>query len=897
MFSQLAAAISTLRHQRTLLTNQFLNGGTSCFLQEHTAALDDYFCTCLSVSPVKARIREGKDGWSIIALGGYGRRQQFLNSDIDILLLFNEDIPAQAQTIVQQMLYPLWDSGFEVGYTIRTAKECLKLARQDFKALTSLLDARLVCGSCPTYTDLTDKLYSKLIPSCTRRYIKWLSERNRNRHKRFGDSTYLLEPNLKNGLGGLRDYHAMLWAGRILFGITCPQDLARHGYVPEDEFQSLTDAVSFIELVRNWLHHLTKRKCDQLYLEHQATLADKLGFVEQAGQRGVERFLGALHCQMEFVKREHLSFLDRAVAALKKTGKLKVAPRAITAGIEIIDGCLTFQSEQAILDNPDLLVEIFKRSASMGRPLSIGAARLIRKLAFLAAKAKFLTSRKVLRAINRILASPRALTVLNEMLNTGFLVVLIPEFAGIVNRIQYDDYHLYPVDKHCLWTVQSLNLLRDTKGDARGTFYCRLFKELVDPAPLLWAALLHDIGKSGQGKSHAARGEVAAKTALQRMAFSEAAIETVAFLVREHLLLAETAARKDINDEKVIFQCAGKIKDMDHLRMLYLLTIADAKATGSKAWNDWIEALLKELFVKLCHVVEKEEMAKPSVSDVIERKRIKVLQLGQRHEVLAKDRLEVILDHMPSRYLFRVPLKSILSHIGLFKKLSASSILTPLAFDWQVHHFGADYRTVTICSKDFPGLFARIAGVFALHNLVVLSAQIYTWGNHVALDIFQIKAPLDPLHENEKWTRVERDLMRALENASFLETDLRRSRPPMRRRQKAMQRTPGHVSVDNKTSDFFTIIEVYTHDSPGLLYWITSTLFNLDLDICLAKLATLVDQTVNVFYVRSIDGQKIDDIKRADMIQAVLEELLSNINDDSRQEVTRADVTDTVNVS
>jgi len=863
--------ISLLREKREGLIARFVKGNEPCFLERHTEILDEYFHESFFSSSVGPQMRMEKNPYAIVALGGYGRKEQCLHSDVDVLLLFKKKIPDKAKGLVQEIFYPLWDVGLEVGYAIRSLKECSTLASQDFEVLTSLIDARFLCGIFSLYSDLKEQLRGKVLRRHGRAYLDWLSERNQERHARFGDSTYLLEPNIKEGLGGLRDYHAMLWVALTTYHINEPRDLEFFGHLSHDEFQSLCEALTFIRNVRNWLHHLSGRKCDQLYFEYQVRLAQALGFKQENGQQPVEGFLGALHGQMEFLKRQHLMFLNRAVRAKQKSERKKSPRKAVTAGIEVVRDALDFESPEAILRNPHLLIKIFEMSAVLEKPLSAGASRLVKEFLYLVNE-RFQRSRAVIKSFQRILsAPPQTFNVLSEMLNTGMMAAFIPEIMGIVNRIQYDEYHLYPVDKHSLRTVQTLKELRDASPDTQDAFYGKLFRELQNPELLLWGCLLHDVGKGGQEQDHDDHASLGAQIAAQvfkRMEFPDRDIEAISFLVREHLFLIHTATRRDINDEKIVVQCARKFRDVERLKMLYLLTVADSRATGPKAWNDWKAALLKELFFKVFHILKKGELATPAASEVVEKKKEKVFQ---RAVSIPTNTLETLFDDMSPRYLLYTSSKDILHHIELFHSLGQD----PCVLETKVNP-RTNYRTATICARDFPGLFSRIAGVFTLNNFDILSAQIYTWRNDIALDIFKVKAPPDTILEDEMWDRVNKDLKAALRGELDLSTALDQKVLAYQSLQRKTPRKPDKVNVDNETSDFFTIIEIYTHDFPGLLYRITNTLLRCGLDTRVAKIATKADQVVDVFYVRDFDGQKVDSPEQVAAIKKTIKEVLAN---------------------
>ncbi len=863
--------IKRLQEKRDRLIARFLKGDERDFWERHSRILDEYFHESFSRSSVGPDIRLDKNPCAIIALGGYGRKAQSIFSDVDVLLLFAKKIPDHAKDLVQEIIYPLWDIGLDVGHATRSFSECLRLAAQDFEVLTSLLDARFLCGISSLYYNFMNKLHDKVLRRLKSSYVDWLSEKNRDRHIQFGDSTYLLEPNLKEGMGGLRDYHVILWAARAIYKIVEPRDLEFLGHLSHDEFESLSEAVSFVRHVRNWLHHLSRRKCDQLYFQYQVELAEALGFRPENGQQAVERFLGTLHRQMEFVKRQSLFFMNKVLQAKSKSSKKKTCPRVLKTGITLVQDTLDFESPEAMLRNPNLLIEIFEISATLEKPLSAGASRLVKEFLYLVDET-LQKSPSVTKSFERILATPtQTFNVLNEMFNTGMMAALIPEIKGIVDRIQYDEYHLYPVDKHLLRTVQILKELRDAAPESKDHFYAKIFGEVCNPVPLLWAGLLHDVGKGNsytEPDDHAGQGAQIVSRVFDRMDFSNRDIKTISFLVREHLFLIQTATRRDIRDEKTVINCARRFPDIDHLRMLYLLTVADSKATGPMAWNEWKATLLRELFFKVYHMVEKGELVTSEASALLEGKRKNLFQSAVS---VPRDELETLFGHLSPRYLLYTTTEDMLRHIDLYKRLGHD--LSILEAETNPN---TNYRTVTLCARNVPGLFSKIAGVLALNSLDIMSAEIYTWSNHIALDIFIVKAPSHRFREDRIWERVNKELRAALEGKLSLSTALDQKVSAYQGARKKIPRKADEIVIDNETSGFFSIIEVFTHDSRGLLYRITDALFRCKLDIWVAKIGTKVDQVVDVFYVRDFDGQKLDSPELVDAIKKAIKGVLDS---------------------
>jgi len=861
-------AAEQLREKSAHLISDFLKRKTPDFIIEHAQILDDYFFESFENSMIGPKMGMEKNPYAIIALGGYGRREQFIHSDVDLLFLFEKYVPDEASDLIQEVVYPLWDIGLEVGYATRSLKECVKLAGKDLEVLTSVLDARLICGMSYLYSALMEQLRNKIARKRSRKIIKKIIENSRLRHEVFGDSAFLLEPNLKEGQGGLRDYHTMLWITKLNSNLRQFRDFEYYGFLSHDEFQSLKKALHFIGSVRNCLHHLSDRKCDQLYFEYQIKMAHALKFETANGQQPVERFLSKLHGHMEFLKQQHLMLIYELGLSKNLKSRGKIARPNGVAGLEITEnGMLNFVSSENILDDPSLLMKIFEESAALNIPLSAEAKRLIREFSYLVDE-EFSSSAKQIESFERILVKPiSTFNVLNEMLNTGFLIRFIPDFKDINNRIQYDEYHLYPVDRHLLRTIQYIKDFGTSGGKSKHPLCNDLYKGLKKRSLLLWAALLHDIGKGKTGVSHSVSGAKIAGELLQKKGYGAEDIETVSFLIKEHLLLVKTATRRDLNDEETAVSCARKIKDVDQLKMLYLLTVADCMATGPKAWSDWTAALLRDLFFKISKILEKGELASREAVEAIEKKKAEVLGLAMPR--YAKDAMETLFGFMSPRYLLYMPSASIMEHIELYKNSGAD------AFVWNVAKtFDSNTRTVTICAKDRPGLFSKIAGTFTLNGLDILDAQIFTWRNNIAVDIFEVTPPADQIFEEERWQKAKMQLQEALSGDLDLKKALKEKISVYRPEKRPVNGRPHQINVDNESSSFFTIVEVFTYDFPGLLFMITDAIFRCGLDIWVAKIATKVDQVVDVFYVRDFDGQKVDLPDQEIMIKNTVEEIL-----------------------
>jgi len=840
-----------LREKREALIQDFLAGTVPDFLTRQTRLLDDYLreiCRVLDDRPALSP----RDPCAIVALGGYGRGEMCIHSDVDLLFLFDAAIPENAVDFIRAVVYPMWDLGLYVSHNARVLAEPVELPDDAVSSLTALLDARFVAGDPSLFAAFKVKFRRDLVEPRSGSLIDWLIETNGDRHDHFGDSSYLLEPNLKEGQGGLRDYHTLMWVARIQRDLKESRDLEFYGCLSHEEYRELDRALGFIWMVRNHLHYLAGKKHDRFGFEYQKRVADLLGYVEKEGQQPVERFLGRLQEEMSFLKDLHLMFVYE-LESFQEAPDPDVPPAAGPAeGLQIHRGMLRFDSPQAVLNAPVLLMRIFEESGRLQLPLGIEARRLVKNMRRYLTDSVRSSPDGVASFENILSAPPFRFTPLNEMLWTGLLTRFIPQLEAIRHRIQYDQYHLHPVDKHSLKVVRTLKMFGGPSDPSRGRLCGELYAALPDRRPLLWAALLHDIGKGEIGGDHAKKGPPIAAEILREKGYGEDLIETVSFLIREHLLLAKTATRRDIHDEETAIFCARRAQDPDRLKMLYLLTVADSIATGPKAWNDWSLSLIQGLYFYTLRLLEQGELASKEAVERVEAKKTALIRLtatpGERAAARAA------MPFMSPRYLLYAEPSEMLAHINLHKLMGDG------LFAWKIEKKpDPATRTVTVCARDKPGLFSKISGVFTINGIDILNAQIFTWRNNVALDIFRVTPPPDPIFEADKWKKAERQLREAIDGRLDLGAAVKERIGERRPPRSPLHHRPTKVVIDNRSSSYFTIVEVFAYDFTGLLFLITEALFRLELDVWLAKIATQVDQVVDVFYVRDFNGQKVDD--------------------------------------
>ncbi len=847
----MTSSFEELKESKEHLLSEFSNGrNLENFQENHSEIMDQYFRRMLQESETGQGLFRKKSPFAFVAVGGYGRRELCVHSDIDIIILFGSKIPTTAKELSDEIFFPLWDLGLDLGYGIRTIKDCLTLSKNDFQVLTSMMDARFICGDSPLFLSLTENLHKKVITKKSTAFGQWLEDLDKIRMDNFGDASYLLEPHLKEGIGGLRDYHHMLWLAKAFFHSGIPRDLEYMGKLSHNEYRELENNLTFIRLVRNHLHHLSGRRNDRLNFEYQEKIARKLGFQDRKDVMAVESFLGKIHSCMSSVKDIHRSFVITHVPK-KFSYKKGFQPPDISKGLRVDQNEINFDSATAILSSPLLLMKIFEQNALLGSPLSMEAKRLVREFIYLVDD-DFRESRESIRGFFNIIGGKNP-DSLDQMFETGFLDAFIPEFGRIRDRVQFDAYHTFPVGRHSLETVKQLKNLPNEKE----MILLDIFFDLANPESLFLAALFHDIGKNG--KDHSQKGVHITRKILERFGYGKDRAADVLFLIRHHLLLAKIATRRDLNDEKVIVQCARTIKAVERLNMLYLLTWADSRATGPRAWNEWTANLVQELFFKIFHILEKGELATAGASLKVSKTKAQVRR--EMEDRTSGGDLNELFEVMSPRYLLNTLPGDIVLHLEMVKSFE-ERLNTHKASAFIVKAKESEPEAcweLTFIAKDRPGLFSDFAGVLALNSINILSAQIYTWRDGTAVDIFKVTHPLDAMNPEESWKKVERNLKDTFTGKLSLEYRLGQKSAPSILSEGKKPEHPSQVIVDNEISDFFTLIEVFADDRVGLLYRITRCLFDLRLDIRISKIATKGDQLADVFYVRDLEGQKLED--------------------------------------
>lgn len=809
---------------------------------------------------------------TLVAQGGYGRGELNPNSDIDLLFLYAWKVTPYVEAVAEKVLYTLWDAGLEVGHATRSISECVRLANKDMKVKTSLIDARYLCGDAALYGDFARAMEQQLIRKNAERFIREKLEESRERHERYGGSVYLLEPDVKEGQGGLRDIHTVLWISKVRHRLKELDGLVDQGIVQASDLDELKAARDFLWRVRNELHFGSGKHVDQLTFGEQERVSQILGFQGERKLKAVEVFMRAYYLHASEVSRLASLIIHRLVEpAGVAEGKKASAGRKVGDGLRISRGQLWIADPAILTSQPENLISVFAEMQRHNLALSEESRELLRNhLGLIDEKVRRSTAAN--QPFLEILQwKERVYETLVEMHRAGVLGALIPEFGRLLCMALHDLYHIYTVDQHSLRLVMELERLR--AGAFRELFplLTQLAREVEKIEILYLGLLFHDIGK-GYGGGHSEIGAEMGRNIARRMRLNVDDTAQLEFLVLHHLLMANTALRRDLDDEKTVFYFARVIGSVGNLKMLYLLTYADMRAVGPQVWNNWKAALLEDLYLRALRILESQEKGEFRAEDRLSKCRRIQARLRRRFSrKYGAEKLQRFFAAMPERYFLTTPEDDVPWHLELMSGFGGDGPIDS-PFVSSVRHFPEmDYSEMAICALDRPGLFAQITGVFAALGLDILNARITTSNDGLILDVFRISHAGRPavVMDPEKWERVRALLERVLAGAVDVARVVRESgRPSLFKRRGP--KVPTVVQIDNEASDDFTIIEVYTQDRVGVLFAITYAMHQMGISIHLAKISTNVDQVADIFYVTDEQGSKILDQGRLEMIREAL---------------------------
>ncbi len=786
---------------------------------------------------------------TIIAVGGYGRGEMAAYSDLDIGFLTPWKQTGWAEQVIETMLYALWDLGLKVGHSSRSLDEMVRQAKSDVTIRTALLEARYVWGDTALYEEAARRFKVEVQADTARQFIAdKLAERD-VRHRKMGDTRYVVEPNVKEAKGGLRDLHTLFWIGKYAYNVSEPAHLVEAGLLSREEYRQFHRAENFLWAVRCHLHAISGRAEDRLTFDLQREIAERMRFADRPGKSKVERFMHYYFLQARTagdLTGVFLAHLDQKFAARgRRFGlpMLRRSPRKLN-GFLIDRGRLAIPNDDFFRVKPVRLLELFaladKHSLEI-HPLTMRTAARDAKLADdirqdPTANALFLD----------VLTSPRdPETVLRWMNEAGVFGRFVPDFGRVVAQMQFDMYHHYTVDEHTIRAIGLLSQIERGELETDHPLCAAVLKQIVSRRALYVAVLLHDIAK-GRGGDHSVLGAEVAHKLAPRFGLSPAETETVAWLVRAHLLMSATAFKRDLSDFKTILDFAEIVQSPERLRLLLVLTVVDIRAVGPGVWNGWKRQLLSDLY--------------EAAEEVL---RLGHKQRGRGERIAAKQEalqailgwdaaaFEQLVRRLPEPYWVAEPEDVIAGNARLIAEAGDAQ----LSIAAQVYpERGA--TLVTIYAADHPGLFYRIAGAISVAGGNIIDARIHTTRDGMALDNFLVQDPFGrPFAETTQLARLKQAIEDALANRGKM-IDRLMAKPLPRPRAEAFAIAP-NVLIDNKASNRFTVIEINARDRPALLHQLAHALFQSKVTIHSAHVATYGERAVDTFYLTDLTGDKI----------------------------------------
>jgi len=803
--------------------------------------------------------RSTSERLALVAVGGYGRGEMAPHSDVDIAFITPYKRAAWTEQVVEAMLYLLWDLSLKVGQSSRSLDESVKLAQEDLTIRTSLLESRFIWGDREVYEELGVRFWNQVVGKTGPEFVRLKMEERDERHKRMGDSRYVVEPNIKDGKGGLRDLQTLYWIGKYLHRVKNASSLVEVGLLTEREYRSFQKAEDFLWAVRCHMHDIAGRAEERLTFDLQRDVAERMHYANRPGQSPVERFMQHYFLNAKTVGDLTGLFLAHLDETQAKRGRrflpsISRRPRKLN-GFSLDRGRLSLPNPDFFAENPIRLIEIFyladKHELEI-HPMAMRTAQRDAKLI----KSKLRNDPRANELFMEILSSPRdPESVLRWMNEATVFGRFIPDFGRVVAQMQFDMYHHYTVDEH---TIRAIGLLSDIESGKHKDDHplaSKIMGNLISRRVLYVSVLLHDIAK-GRGGDHSVLGAEVANELCPRLGLSTAETQSVAWLVRNHLVMSATAFKRDLADFKTILDFAQIVKSLERLKLLLVLTIVDIRAVGPSVWNSWKRQLLGDLFdateevLRLGHKQKgREERLVSCKNDVA-----KIMQMPEQE-------FGHLADQMPDSYWIAEPEDIIARNLTLLKQNSE----TDLAID-ALYYADRGATLVTVYAADHPGLFYRIAGAIHLSGGSIIDARIHTSKNGMAMDNFLVQDPLGrPFKDGNQIDRLKDGIRNALANTAKLEAKLE-SKPAVRRRAETFQIAPS-VLVDNKASNRFTVVEVNAQDRPALLYQLAHALFESKALLHTAHIATYGERAVDTFYITDLLGQKIQSKARLNILE------------------------------
>ncbi|WP_299966805.1 [protein-PII] uridylyltransferase [uncultured Roseobacter sp.] len=784
---------------------------------------------------------------SVIAVGGYGRGEMAPYSDVDLLFLTPYKMTAWAESVIESMLYVLWDIKLKVGHASRTIKECLRLGSEDFTIRTAMLEQRYLAGDRELAHTLAQRLRRDLFAGSGREFVEAKLAERESRHIRQGQR-YVVEPNVKEGKGGLRDLQSLYWIAKYVHNVQRAAELVGIGVFTREEYEGFAAAEDFLWAVRAHLHLQNRRASEQLTFDMQVQVAEAMGYEDKAGRRAVEVFM-----QEYFLHATEVGDLTRIFLTKLEADHVKAEPilerifrrkPRVRAGYQVVNNRIAIEDDAAFLSDALNLLRLFEEALRTGMLIHPDAMRLIKSNLHLIDDEVRNTpeARRIFFDLLLKHGNPeRALRRMNEL---GMLSAFLPEFEPIVAMMQFNMYHSYTVDEHTIQCIK--NLAQIERGELAEDLpvASSILTEGVDRKVLYTALLLHDIGK-GRPEDHSILGAHMARKIAPRLGLNKSDTETVEWLVRYHLLMSDMAQKRDIADPRTVRDFAKAVQTVKRLDLLCVLTVCDIRGVGPNTWNNWKAVLIRALYRQTRRALE------TGLEDLNRENRGAEAKRALR-EALAdwprKDLQKETGRHYDP-YWQALHVTAHVTFARMLRDVKDDEILIDL-------HPDEDRDATRACfvMADHPGIFARLAGALAMVGANVVDARSYTTKDGMVTDAYWIQDADGNPYDASRLPRLRKTIERTL-RGEVVARDALKDRDKVKKRERAF-RVPTHITFDNDGSEIYTIIEVDTRDRPGLLHDLARTLASANVYIANAVIATYGEQVVDTFYVKDMFGLK-----------------------------------------
>lgn len=811
---------------------------------------------------------------AILATGGYGRRELNPHSDVDLMFLYPLKAGGKAfkkfqEVVTEEILYPLWDLGLKVGHASRNAKEVIDECSKEIQSKNAILESRVICGSEPLYKRMRSHFEEFVKSENSEVYIQERLENELARHAKSGNTIYLQEPDIKNGVGGLRDYQNILWMAHIKYGFRSFRDLVKAKLMRDDEREAMVEAYDFLLRTRTELHMQNRRPTDKLDLEQQPHIAKYLKYPQEDIFERVESFMKDYYTAARTIYQSSEILKERMALEASTGSKGRISfrealrshqhlPVKKVEGFQLQEKVLSADNPNVFQDDPVRLIRIFRLAQQFGAKLDSDLRFLITRSIPLIDHS-IINSASAAKSFCSILRSPgEVYPILMQMHEMGVLGRYLPEFGKLTCMVQHEYYHRYTADAHVLRTIRHLDRVF-SKHDDEYARYEKQLRKNDDPLLLYLILLLHDLGKAEGVKNHDVAGVRIAQPILNRFNIGREQQEQILFIIRNHLEMARFWQRFDLDDSKTAASFAEFIVDPQKLRFLYVHTYCDARGTAPTLWNSYKDAMHRTMYVRTLEQFEDDEIIEQKRKDLIIMLHQQILE--KKIEGISEEEIEAHFSLLPERYFINTDQEDIELHLRMVNDLltqiqTANSIgtLTPI-IHWH-DDIDLSMTVVNVVTWDRAGLFYKLAGALTLAGVNIVSTKAITRKDHISIDTFYIIDPDGGVVSDKKARKI---FEKRLDEALIQEKELmpaineREAKIAAQTKNKDMLPAPFPPSVDvyHELSLKQTIIEVQASDRIGLLYQISRLITKMGFDIGFARIATERGVAMDTFYIKN----------------------------------------------